>query len=131
MEALVSSKEQTKVKDLRSELKLLFPTTTFNISSSLKGDKLTIGISYIDGPSQTRVRSVSRQFAYGYTSEDNYINVRMEVYREMSDKTKKLLMSEMKSIWKIKGQIKSLDYCPQVNSTVGHYIQTIFNMRDF
>lgn len=131
MKALVSSKRQAKVKDLRSELKLFFPATVFNISSSLKTNKLVISISYVDGPSKTRVRNIARQFAYGYPSGNGYISVSMDICRDMSDKTKKLLISEMKSIWKIKGKLKLLDYCPQVNSTVGHYIQTIFNMRDF
>ena len=132
MKALASSsKRQEKVKDIRSELKLFFPSASFHISSKLGNDKLTIVISYTDGPSKTRVRNITRQFSYSYLSGDSYINVSLEINRKMSDKTKNLLLNEMKSIWKIKGHLKMLDYCPQVNSTVGYYVNTIFSMRDF
>jgi len=128
---LIQEKTKTLKSDIRKELRVFFPDIGFEISSRQNEGETVFAISYTDGVSRTRVRSVVRQFAHTYHSDRKPVKVIIDVERKMSAKTESLLLAELKSIWKVKGDLSVDDYFPPINGKVKNYLQKIFDMRDF
>lgn len=131
MSVLIHVKTKTLMGDITKELKVFFPSTTFKLTSKQEDTRTHIIISYIDGASKTRIRNIARQFAHAYPSGGETIRVYIDIERKMSDATQNKLLSEMKSVWKIKENLSLDQYFVSVGSTVGNYLQRIFDMRDF
>lgn len=131
MSLLVQAKTKTLKSDIRKELRVFFPGTDFKISSSQQEERLNITVSYTDGPSRARVRNVTRQFAHTFPAGRKPVRVSIGVEREMSPKIENLLLTEMKTVWKVKGGLSMDDHFQPIGGTVRDYIGKIFTMRDF
>lgn len=51
--------------------------------------------------------------------------------RKISEVVQNKLLSEMKPVWKIKGNLSLDDHLEPIGGTVKNYLQRIFEMRDF
>jgi len=131
MSLLVQAKTKTLKSDIKKELRIYFPKIDFNINSRQEEDRTVFTISYTDGVSKIRVRSVVRQFAHTYHADRKPVKVDFDIERSMSGKTENLMLSEMKSVWKIKDNLLLDEFFPPFNCTVREYVWKIFNMRDF
>lgn len=131
MSVLVQEKTKTLVSDIGKELRIFFPSVDFEITSGQEDGRTIINVGYTDGPARTRVRNITRQFSHSYYSERKEIKVEIDVERKMSRETENLLLTEMKSVWKIKGNLSMDDYCPAIKGKVSDYIDKIFRIRDF
>jgi len=131
MSLLIQAKTKTLKSDIRKELRIYFPKTDFKVTSLQEEERTVFTIGYTDGESKTRVRNVVRQFAHTYHSERKPVKVVVEIERTMSSKTENLLLTEMKSVWKVKGSLEPEDFFKPINGTVRDYIGKIFMMRDF
>ena len=131
MNLLIQAKTKTLKSDIRKELRVFFPNIDFSIKTKHYDGKTTFKVCYTDGVSRTRVRNVVRQFALTYYSHRKPIKVVIEVDRSMSTKTESLLLTEMKTVWKVKGELLPDDFFTPINGKVKDYIRKIFGMRDF
>lgn len=131
MGLLVQEKTKTLKSDIRKELRVFFPYTDFKISSKQEDERLQITLRYTDGPSRSRVRNITRQFAHTFHAERKPVKICIDVERVMSEKTRRLLLAEMKSVWNVKGNLLMDDHFLPINGTVKDYIGKIFAMRDF
>lgn len=131
MSVLIRVKTETLMGDIAKELKVFFPSTSFQLTSKQEDLRTYITVNYTDGASKTRVRNIARQFAHAYPSGGEMIRVYVNIERKMSDTTQRGLLNEMRSVWKIKGNLSLEEHFEPVGSTVGNYLQRIFDMRDF
>ncbi|WP_165045337.1 hypothetical protein [Dysgonomonas sp. ZJ709] len=131
MSVLIQIKTETLMGDIGKELKLFFPSVIFQLTSKQEDLRTYITVSYTDGASKTRVRNIVRQFAHAYPSGGEMIRVYINIERKMSDTTHNKLLNEVRSVWKIKGNLSLDEHFEPVGSTVGNYLQRIFDMRDF
>lgn len=131
MSLIIQAKSKTLKSDVLKELRVFFPTVNFKVSSTQEEDRTVFTVSYTDGVSKTRVRSIVRQFAHTYYLHGKPIKVVFEIDRAMSLKTQHLLLNEMRSVWKVKGSLEMDDFFKPINGMVKDYIIKIFSMRDF
>lgn len=117
--------------DIEKELKVFFPSVKFEVTSRQGAARTYITVRYTDGASKIRVKSIARQFAHSYPSQGETIRVYTEVERKMSEAVQNKLLNEMKSVWKVKGNLLIDDYFKPIGSSVRNYLQKIFDMRDF
>lgn len=54
-----------------------------------------------------------------------------EIERKMSETVQSKLLAEMKSVWKIKGDLSMDDDFQPLGYTVREYVQKLFKIRDF
>jgi len=128
----VQAKTKNLKADIKKELRVFFPKTVFKISSCQRNEENTvITVAYADGPSGARVRNITRQFAHTYYSDRKPVKVSIEVERTMTGKTQNLLLTEMKTVWKVKGDLPMDEHFQPVGGTAGDYVRKIFSMRDF
>lgn len=128
---MIQAKTKTLKSDIKKELRIYFPAIDFKVGSRQGENRTVFTISYTDGISRTRVRSVVRQFAHTYHADRTPVKVDFDIKRSMSGKTENLLLNEMKSVWNIKGGLSMEEHFKPVGGTVRDYIVKIFNMRDF
>lgn len=119
------------MRDIERELRVFFPTGEFQLTSRQEETRTYIAINYTDGVSKSRIKNLARQFTHSYPSAGQSIRIYIEVNRDMSKVLQTRLLSEMKSVWKIKGTLSLDDYFAPIESTVKNYLQKIFDMRDF
>ncbi len=131
MSVLIQVKTKTLIGDIGKELKVFFPSTSFQLTSKQEDTRTYITVSYTDGASKTRIRNITRQFAHSYPSGGETIRVYIHIERKMSDTIQRGLLSEMRSVWKIKGNLSLDEHFEPVGSTVENYLQRTFDMRDF
>ncbi|WP_165044968.1 hypothetical protein [Dysgonomonas sp. ZJ709] len=131
MSILIPVKTRTLVKDISKELKVFFPKIYFNIKTTQEYNKTIITISYIDSVSKARVRNITRQFPQRYSAGRNTIKVNILIDRQMSHEVQSVLLSEMKTVFKINTELNVKDWFEPTNEKVETYLQKIFNIRDF
>ncbi|WP_291125478.1 hypothetical protein [Dysgonomonas sp. UBA7698] len=131
MSVLIQVKTETLMGDIGKELRVFFPSVNFQLTSKQEETRTYITISYTDGVSKMRVRNIARQFAYSYPSGGEMIRVHILIERKMSDTVQSKLLNEMKSVWKVKGNLHIDDHFEPIGGTVKSYVQKIFDMRDF
>lgn len=131
MSVLITEKTKTLLCDIRRELAVFFPATAFKLDSGQEDCHTVITVSYTDGVSRISVKSVVRQFAHCYYSDRKEVRVTIRVEREISEETKRLLLNEIRTVFKLKRLPRESDRFEAVNGTVGDYLRKIFDMRDF
>lgn len=120
-----------QVRQVEDTLEAYFPRIRFNYSVEYENGYCCIHISYSDAVAPLKVKNAVKGFNITPYPQMRRIGVKVNVERLMSERVKQLLLNETKSVFGLKSLPDENDWCKAMNCTVGRYIQTIFNMRDF
>lgn len=130
MELLTEKKVNTKViTEMYAVLKSCFPAVKFEITRKTQGIHDVYRIAYTDGPAKVKLRKMVMHFERPYQIVGNVNGVKVVFNRTMSDRVERLIIEETKEIFNIESV--SDEYVPVLGSTLGEYVWTIFNMKDF
>lgn len=129
----VKEKTKTLIQDLRKELRVYFPSMEFNISFEHddKEGVTNIVIQYTDGISEQRVKNIGRLFNHSYYSSRELVKVHVSVKRSMSHEVENRLITETKSVFKIRDNIKDNNEILFNGMSLKQYIVGLFKTRDF
>ncbi len=119
------------VRQVEDTLEAYFPRIKFNYSVEYENGYCCIRVSYSDAVVPVKVKNVVKSFNIPPYPQMRRIGVKITVERSMSERVKQLLLNETKSVFGLECLPHENDRCKAMNCTIGHYIQTIFNMRDF
>lgn len=132
MEVLIKSTQKKRQFYLvENALTAFFRNTHFYLDSEYDSNYYIIRVEYCDGAALSRVKNAVKAFNCPANPSINFQGTKVLVTRTMSEHIKNKLLSELKSVFKLKEIPKENDWLEQMHSTAGAYINTIFNMRDF
>jgi hypothetical protein len=120
-----------QVRQIEDTLGACFPRIRFNYSAKHENGYCYIHVSYSDAVAPVKVKNVVKGFNITPYVQMRREGVKVTVERSMSERVKQLLLNETKSVFGLKRLPDENDWCKAMSCTVGRYIQTIFNMRDF
>jgi hypothetical protein len=122
---------KTPLPEIKAVLGSHFPSTRFRYSLVCKDGYRRIIISYLDGASLTRVKNAVRGFNLPAHPSMHRPRTEVVVERDMSDRVRGLLLSEIKSVFGLQVLPRESDPFSPIGGTVGDYMLKIFHMRDF
>lgn len=120
-----------QVRQVEDTLEAYFPQIRFNYSAEYENGYCCIHVSYGDAVAPLKVKNAVKGFNITPYPQMRREGVKVTVERSMSERVKQLLLNETKSVFGLECLPDENDWCKAMNCTVGRYIQTIFNMRDF
>lgn len=130
-EVLTTPAETGQLSRIRTILGVYFPKVNFNYSTDYKDDYCCILINYTDGVSLIRVKNAVKGFELRPNPQIHKLGIRVIVRRAMSERTKILILGEIKSVFAMDHLPEEGDWFEPIKGTIGDYMDKIFNMRDF
>lgn len=120
-----------QLREIRNVLGVYFPKTHFEMNTYNNAGYKVIEVEYTDGISLIRVKNAVKGFDLRPNPEIHQLGMKVIVIRTMSERTKKLLLAEIKSVFAMKNLPGENDWFEPIQGTIRAYMDKIFNMRDF
>ena len=130
-EVLTPPAQTRQLRQIRNILGVYFPKVDFNYSTDYKDDYCCILIGYTDGASLIRVKNAVKGFELPPNPQINKPGLKVVIQRAMSERTKILILGEIKSVFAMDHMPKENDWFEPIKGTIRNYMDKIFNMRDF
>ncbi len=130
-EVLTPPAQTGQLRQIRNILGVYFPKVDFNYSTDYKDDYCCILIGYTDGASLIRVKNAVKGFELRPNPQIHKPGIRVIVRRAMSERTKILILGEIRSVFAMDRLPEESDWFEPIKGTIGDYMDKIFNMRDF
>ena len=120
-----------QLRQIRNILGVYFPKVSFHYSSDYEDNYCRILIDYTDGVSLIRVKNAVKGFDLPPNPQIRKSGIRVIVRRMMSERTKNMILGEIKSVFAMDHLPKEGDWFEPIKGTIRDYMDKIFNMRDF
>lgn len=130
-EVLTPPAQTRQLRQIRNILGVYFPKVDFNYSTDYKDNYCCILIGYTDGASLIRVKNAVKGFELPPNLQIHKLGIRVVVRRMMSERTKNMILGEIKSVFAMDHLPKENDWFEPIKGTIRNYMDKIFNMRDF